>query len=115
VKRAANGRVTDSGFKKKVMTTTNQNDEATAPASVQPSSVSKRAESAKAGLPAHRMRIIELSVACNPLGGRRYFADGKRISQDRYELMNAMSKHTDCFCARRRGDIIRHFKTIHLL
>jgi hypothetical protein len=102
-------------FQKKVMTTTNQNNEATAPASVRPSSVSKREDSTKAGLSAHRMKIIELSLTCNRLGGRRYFASGKQISQDRYELMNAMSKHTDCFCTRRRGDIIRHFKTIHLL
>jgi hypothetical protein len=36
VKRAANGRVTDSGFKKKAMKTTNQN-EASAPANVRPS------------------------------------------------------------------------------
>jgi len=40
VKRAANGRVTDSGFKKKLMNTTNQ-IEASAPANVRPSSVSK--------------------------------------------------------------------------
>jgi hypothetical protein len=41
VKRAANGRVTDSGFKKKAMKTTNQKIEASAPANVRPSSVSK--------------------------------------------------------------------------
>src|ERR1019366_1127217 len=41
VKRAANGRVTDSGFKKKAMNTTNFKNEATAPANVRPSSVSK--------------------------------------------------------------------------
>jgi hypothetical protein len=41
VKRAANGRVTDSGSKKKAMKTTNQRIEASAPANVRPSSVSK--------------------------------------------------------------------------
>jgi hypothetical protein len=41
VKRAANGRVTDSGFKKKAMKTTNNKIEASAPANVRPSSVSK--------------------------------------------------------------------------
>ena len=41
VKRAANSRVTDSGFKKKAMKTTNQKIEASAPANVRPSSVSK--------------------------------------------------------------------------
>jgi hypothetical protein len=40
VKRAANGRVTDSGSKKKAMKTTNQ-IEASAPANVRPSSASK--------------------------------------------------------------------------
>jgi hypothetical protein len=40
VKRVANGGVTDSGFKK-AMTTTNLKNEASAPASVRPSSVSK--------------------------------------------------------------------------
>jgi hypothetical protein len=102
-------------FQKKVMTTTNQKNEATAPASVRPSSVSKGEDSAKAGLSAHRMRIIELSLTCNRLGGRRYFADGKRISQDRYELMEAMSRQTDCFCIRQHSSTTRHFKTIHLL
>jgi len=60
------------------------------------------------------MKIIELSTTRNRLGGRRYFADGQRISQDRYELMTAMSKHTDCFCTRQRGSTTRHFKTIYL-
>jgi hypothetical protein len=60
------------------------------------------------------MKIIELSTTRNRLGGRRYFADGRRISQDRYEQMTAMSAHTDCFCIRRRGLITRHFKTIRL-
>ncbi|MGH7951244.1 MAG: hypothetical protein ACREFE_04910 [Limisphaerales bacterium] len=96
------------------MTTTNQKSEATAPASVRPSSVSKTAESAEAGLPARRMRIIGLSITCNRLGGWRFFADGKRISRDRYELMEAISKHTDCFCTRQRGSTTRHFKTIYL-
>jgi hypothetical protein len=41
VKRAANSRVTDSGFKKKAMKTTNFRIEASAPANVRPSSVSK--------------------------------------------------------------------------
>ena len=41
VKRAANGRVTDSGFKKKAMKTTHLRIEASAPANVRPSSVSK--------------------------------------------------------------------------
>jgi hypothetical protein len=41
VKRAAYGRVTDSGFKKKAMKTTNSRIEASAPASVRPTSVSK--------------------------------------------------------------------------
>ena len=41
VKRAAYGRVTDSGFKKKAMKTTNSINEASAPANVRPSSVSK--------------------------------------------------------------------------
>src|ERR1035441_4335067 len=41
VKRAANGRVTDSGFKKKAMKTTNLKLEASAPANVRPSSASK--------------------------------------------------------------------------
>ena len=41
VKRAAYGRVTDSGFKKKAMKTTNPKIEASAPANVRPSSVSK--------------------------------------------------------------------------
>jgi hypothetical protein len=42
VKRAANGRVTDSGFKKKLMKTTKTKKiEASAPANVRPSSVSK--------------------------------------------------------------------------
>jgi hypothetical protein len=41
VKRAANGRVTDSGFKKKAMKTTKTTIEASAPANVRPSSVSK--------------------------------------------------------------------------
>jgi hypothetical protein len=93
-------------FQKKAMKTTNQNDEAAAPANVRPSSVSKRAES--------RMRIVGVSVACDRLGGRRFFADGKRISQDRYELMEAMSAHTDCFCTRQHRSTTRHFKTIRL-
>jgi hypothetical protein len=41
VKRAANGRVTDSGFKKKLMKSTNSTIEASAPANVRPSSVPK--------------------------------------------------------------------------
>jgi len=41
VKRAAYGRVTDSGFKKKLMKTTKSKIEASAPANVRPSSVSK--------------------------------------------------------------------------
>jgi hypothetical protein len=60
------------------------------------------------------MNIIELSTTRNRRGGRRYFADGQRISQDRYELMTAISTHTDCFCTRRRGSTTRHFKTIRL-
>ena len=60
------------------------------------------------------MKIIELSTTRNRLGGRRYFANGQRVSQDRYELMTAMSAHTDCFFTRRRGTTIRHFKTIRL-
>ncbi len=50
VKRAANGRVTDSGFKKKAMKTKNKKSEAAAPASVRPSSVSKTATVAPAGV-----------------------------------------------------------------
>jgi hypothetical protein len=45
VKRAANGRVTDSGFKKKAMKTTHLKIEASAPANVRPSSVSKNSNS----------------------------------------------------------------------
>ena len=45
VKRAANGRVTDSGFKKKAMKTTNLKIEASAPANVRPSSRSKTGNS----------------------------------------------------------------------
>jgi hypothetical protein len=44
-KRAANGRVTDSGFKKKAMKTTHLEIEASAPANVRPSSVSKTSNS----------------------------------------------------------------------
>ena len=67
---------------------------------------------------ARRLATARLSIrvleARNRLGGRHYFANGKRISQDRYELMTAMSTHTDCFCTRRRDTTTRHFKTIHL-
>jgi hypothetical protein len=45
VKRAANGRVTDSGFKKKAMKTTYSRIEASAPANVRPSSGSKTGNS----------------------------------------------------------------------
>jgi hypothetical protein len=46
VKRAANGRVTDSGFKKKAMKTKNSYIEASAPANVRPTSVSKTKQTA---------------------------------------------------------------------
>jgi len=52
VKRAANGRVTDSGFKKKLMNTTNQ-IEASAPANVRPSSVSNTSKTAQADFVRH--------------------------------------------------------------
>ncbi len=69
VKRAANGRVTDSGFKKKAMTTTNFKTEATAPANVRPSSVSKISErvavdNAKRELPTQT--VLELLKAQLP-------------------------------------------------
>jgi hypothetical protein len=52
VKRAANGRVTDSGFKKKAMKTTNQ-FEASAPANVRPSSVSNASKTVQADFVRH--------------------------------------------------------------
>ena len=60
------------------------------------------------------MKIIELSTTHNRSGAWRYFADGQRISQDRYEQMSAGSTRTDCFCTRQRGSTTRHFKTIRL-
>ena len=60
------------------------------------------------------MKIIELSTTYNRSGGRRYFADGQWISQDRYEQMSASSTRTDCFCTRQRGSITCHFKTVRL-
>jgi hypothetical protein len=47
VKRAANGRVMDSGFNKKAMKTTHLKIEASAPANVRPSSVSNTSNSEK--------------------------------------------------------------------
>ena len=63
VKRAADGRVTDSGFKKKAMKTTNQ-IEASAPANVRPTSVSPTQQNTLAKHCANRQLSTEAVLNC---------------------------------------------------
>ena len=60
------------------------------------------------------MKFIELCRTFSEGGGRRWYADGKRISQAEYEELSARSQHTDCFTSNTRRNIARLFKTIRL-
>lgn len=43
-----------------------------------------------------------------------YFADGCRVSKNKYDRLSSQSAQTDTFLTRRRGAGHRHYKTIRL-
>jgi|CZKV01.1.fsa_nt_gi hypothetical protein len=60
-----------------------------------------------------KKKLLEL---CRTTRGglRRYFADGRRISHEHYELLGQMSRRTECFYSVVSRGKRRDFKTINL-
>jgi hypothetical protein len=60
------------------------------------------------------MTLIEMRRTQTP-NGRRYFANGVRVSRDRYDFLDILGRHRqDTFLTTIRRGIIRHFKTIYV-
>jgi len=61
------------------------------------------------------MRVIELCSKQREFErAHSWTANGKRITQRRFETLETLSQRTDCFLTIQRNGLFLHFKTVRL-